>query len=557
MSFNPPHGTPAYQLFLAEAQELYQQVEVGLAQLSGEPSLRTIQKVIREIQNIQQGAQSLELRDLVCLGAAIDLILHPDIEGTIQNSRQDSRQDSWETPELLQHFCEGLQLSLMAHHLSLNLLADTERQNLVLNSLLPKALESFEVTLTAALSPETRYQLLLQQTQCFQYWYHAHNIPELEPIATTTLKALQDAPQSDQAIASVALAGFQVAHRSALQHYSILIPPEKNPENFRSDGTEKDLHHAAFNPAEHSLTILNITQYLVGLAHCTVFCIATDSIAEIVLPQPDQQIYEAGTPQFLWNNYRLPLIQFTDLWKHCQPSHSATNQQTSGLILVLKHQSTPLALVLEFDRLIVDTHLELAQEENHTSSPAYRYGWTIMDGNWLEVVDVNTLLQEQFSRDHSWTIPTEETLQSASYLATLETSDLLWATADNLEPQTILIVDDSKTVREILSATLHEAGYDVLQAQNGQEAIAHLQQQTIIHLTICDIEMSNLNGFEFLRHRLQDERWFNIPVLILSSHTSPEYQQLAQKLGAADYCTIPYDPAILLDKIDRLLQNVG
>ena len=94
-----------------------------------------------------------------------------------------------------------------------------------------------------------------------------------------------------------------------------------------------------------------------------------------------------------------------------------------------------------------------------------------------------------------------------------------------------------------------------MQARDGQEAIAHLQQQTQIHLTICDLEMSNLNGFEFLRHRLQDERWVKIPVLILSSHTSNEYRQLAQKLGAADYLTIPYEPSVLLKTIQNLLRH--
>jgi two-component system, chemotaxis family, sensor histidine kinase and response regulator PixL len=121
--------------------------------------------------------------------------------------------------------------------------------------------------------------------------------------------------------------------------------------------------------------------------------------------------------------------------------------------------------------------------------------------------------------------------------------------------KTILVVDDSKTVREILSATLQEAGYRVVQAKDGREAIAHLQHQPEIHLTISDLEMSNLNGFEFLRQRLQDERWSQIPVLILSSHTSNEYRQLAQKLGAVDYLTIPYDDSILLETIKNAIER--
>jgi two-component system, chemotaxis family, sensor histidine kinase and response regulator PixL len=122
--------------------------------------------------------------------------------------------------------------------------------------------------------------------------------------------------------------------------------------------------------------------------------------------------------------------------------------------------------------------------------------------------------------------------------------------------KTILIVDDSRTVREILTLTLEGAGYSVLQAQDGQQAILHLKKQATIHLIICDLEMSNFNGFEFLRHRLQDPYWLKIPVVILSSHTDDEYRQLSQKLGAVSYFTIPYDPAALLQSIETLLNPV-
>jgi DNA-binding response OmpR family regulator len=67
--------------------------------------------------------------------------------------------------------------------------------------------------------------------------------------------------------------------------------------------------------------------------------------------------------------------------------------------------------------------------------------------------------------------------------------------------------------------------------------------------------MSNLNGFEFLRYRIQEKQWQHIPVLMLSSHTSDEYRQLAQKLGAAGYLTIPYDPKILLATVQDLLKT--
>jgi CheY-like chemotaxis protein len=547
MAFNPSIDRQACELFLAEALEVYQQVEEGLL-LAHIPNALNLKKLILWVQSIRQGAQQVELVDIQLLTAGLETVLKT-CEANIESGELLAQ-------DLLQHLCNALQLSLIAHRSVIHTTTASEHQDFVLHSLVPKALDILEAVFAQPLPEDIRQELLLQQIQCIQWWNNSLNLSEMETIAKATLNALQTFPESIEAIASISLAGFQVAHEAALQrsiYQSASI--QSSPQPLVTKTISPPLQPAS-HPSQQHVNTLNPKDFLVGLANQKIFCVATDSIFEIVVPQADRILQEDDRDRLLWGDRQLPLFRFSDLWQSDAPTDEPSFNPTSALILVLNHELYPVALSLQVDRLIVDMAIELHQlEDTLPSAHQYcRYGWTSLDNNWLEVVDVNCLLRQHLSTDVPSELRTISEAQLSEWPAT-QNSDFLWTTADESSPKTILIVDDSRTIREILSTTLQNAGYTVLQAQDGQEAIAHLQVQPKIDLTICDIEMSNLNGFEFLRQRLQDERWANIPVLILSSHTSQEYRQLAQKLGAAEYFTIPYDAAELLDAIAALLQD--
>jgi CheY-like chemotaxis protein len=116
-------------------------------------------------------------------------------------------------------------------------------------------------------------------------------------------------------------------------------------------------------------------------------------------------------------------------------------------------------------------------------------------------------------------------------------------------------VDDSITVRQTLALTLQKAGYRVLQAKDGREAIEQLRQQTDIQLVICDIEMPRMNGFEFLKQRQQDPALAEIPTVILTSRSAPKHRLIAAELGATDYITKPFLEHKLLATVTDLLEN--
>jgi chemosensory pili system protein ChpA (sensor histidine kinase/response regulator) len=118
---------------------------------------------------------------------------------------------------------------------------------------------------------------------------------------------------------------------------------------------------------------------------------------------------------------------------------------------------------------------------------------------------------------------------------------------------TVLIVDDSITVRELLSLSFIKAGYRVEQARDGQEAWEKLRSGLPCDIVFCDIEMPRLNGLELLDNLQKDPRLAGIPVALLTSRGAERHRSLAAKLGASGYFTKPYTEKDLLDAAARMV----
>ncbi|NJL91045.1 MAG: response regulator, partial [Coleofasciculaceae cyanobacterium SM2_1_6] len=120
---------------------------------------------------------------------------------------------------------------------------------------------------------------------------------------------------------------------------------------------------------------------------------------------------------------------------------------------------------------------------------------------------------------------------------------------------TILIVDDSITERQKLSLVLQKGGFQVQQAKDGVDALDQLQKNLAIPLIICDLEMPRMTGFEFLSVTRQQPHLAKIPVIMLTSRGSAQYQQIARSLGAIAYFTKPYLDYQLLAKVKEILAS--
>ncbi len=121
--------------------------------------------------------------------------------------------------------------------------------------------------------------------------------------------------------------------------------------------------------------------------------------------------------------------------------------------------------------------------------------------------------------------------------------------------KTILVIDDSSALRRTLALSLERKGYRVLQGRDGLEGLELLCNNLQTNLVICDVEMPNMNGFEFLTARREESQLADIPVVMLSSRSSEKHQSLASSLGAKHYFTKPYVEDKFLSEIDKLIQH--
>jgi two-component system, chemotaxis family, chemotaxis protein CheY len=122
----------------------------------------------------------------------------------------------------------------------------------------------------------------------------------------------------------------------------------------------------------------------------------------------------------------------------------------------------------------------------------------------------------------------------------------------NMTKKTVLVVDDSSTVRQQVSLTLAEAGYDVTEAVDGVEALAAVRAQPPA-LVLCDVNMPRMTGLEFLETLKGDEPGPPLPVVMLTSGGMPELISRAKRAGARGWIVKPFRPNLLVAAVKRLV----
>lgn len=112
----------------------------------------------------------------------------------------------------------------------------------------------------------------------------------------------------------------------------------------------------------------------------------------------------------------------------------------------------------------------------------------------------------------------------------------------------ILVIDDSLLVRKQVGAALSAAGYTVIDASDGAEALDRLAAHRDVSLIVCDVNMPRMNGIEFLE-RVQSPA----PVVMLTTEGQPEVVQRAKELGAKAWILKPFKPDHLLAAAKKLV----
>ena len=117
--------------------------------------------------------------------------------------------------------------------------------------------------------------------------------------------------------------------------------------------------------------------------------------------------------------------------------------------------------------------------------------------------------------------------------------------------RTILTVDDSQTMRDMLLYALEAEGFRVIQAADGVEGLEALRAEPA-DVIITDINMPNLDGFGFIERVRQDERHRATPILVLTTESEQERKERARKAGASGWIVKPFNTAKLVEAIRRV-----
>ncbi len=320
-----------------------------------------------------------------------------------------------------------------------------------------------------------------------------------------------------------------------------------------------------------------------------VYGLILDSIEKILIPS-EQQIKEIeGKKVLYWNiDNDETMVSLRQLSKLINYNGSFINNETpyntsnihdpsvaKNPVLLLQRNQGKVAL--EVDQIIGEQELVIRPLGNAIAPPKYIYGCSsLANGNLILVIDALLLVKsseiQQTTLDiralpvaspsnkkalpiSGHTFSSTPLLAASTSTTTIETQFSYSQEPDYKSPKVVLVVDDAISLRQTLSLTLQKSGYQVIQAQNGVEALEKLQLHPEIKVVVSDLEMPRMNGFELLSNFRQYTNLAKIPVVILTSRSAEKHRQLAQELGAKAYLTKPFLEHEFISKIKELMNS--
>ncbi|HIK30173.1 MAG TPA: response regulator [Oscillatoriales cyanobacterium M59_W2019_021] len=292
---------------------------------------------------------------------------------------------------------------------------------------------------------------------------------------------------------------------------------------------------------------LSISKALCCACDRATIAFPMDGVADVLNTFSPQHLItdEKGQQYLPWRDQNVPFQRLSELYKYNRTQRGyggpATDDETISVV-VLRSAGTYLAV--QVDRAISEQEIVIKQLSGPIPKPIGIAGATVMgDGRIVPIADVLELIELSLGRVRRET----STLWDSGAAET--------PVMPEKQEQTVLIIDDSITVRELLSMTFKKAGYRVEQARDGQEAWDKLRAGVPCDLVFCDMEMPRMNGMELLSRMHKDSHLSQLPIAMLTSRTAERHKKMAIDLGARGYFTKPYLEEVLLDAAQRLLRG--
>jgi two-component system chemotaxis response regulator CheY len=122
--------------------------------------------------------------------------------------------------------------------------------------------------------------------------------------------------------------------------------------------------------------------------------------------------------------------------------------------------------------------------------------------------------------------------------------------------KTFLIVDDSASMRQLVAFTIKDAGYDVLLAENGKDALEKMSR-TKVDMVITDLNMPEMDGITFIRELRGKADYKFIPVVMLTTESQEAKKQEGRAAGASGWIVKPFSPSQLMEVVKKFMKERG
>jgi two-component system chemotaxis response regulator CheY len=119
--------------------------------------------------------------------------------------------------------------------------------------------------------------------------------------------------------------------------------------------------------------------------------------------------------------------------------------------------------------------------------------------------------------------------------------------------KTIMIVDDSASMRGLISMTLKNNGYEVIEASDGKEAVKRLSSAGKVDLIITDLNMPNMDGIQFIKTVKGDSKYRFIPVVMLTTESQDTKKEEGRLAGAKAWIVKPFKPEVLVGVVKKII----
>ncbi|MDK1023779.1 MAG: Hpt domain-containing protein [Gammaproteobacteria bacterium] len=279
---------------------------------------------------------------------------------------------------------------------------------------------------------------------------------------------------------------------------------------------------------------VSITRALMVNVGDEVYAIPLNSIEGIVRVSPYEleAYYQPDAPKFEYARQAYKLVY---MGRVLEKSGDPDLEGQIALLPVLLARSGDIAVAFQVDRVIGSREVVVKSIGPQFNEVTGISGASILgDGSVVVILDLMALLR-------------------ASYESGIEAEYVPEEPVEVIERvRTVMVVDDSVTVRKVTSRLIERHGWDVILAKDGIDAMDQLQE-ILPDIMLLDIEMPRMDGFEVLRTVRHDDRIKDLPIVMITSRTGEKHKKQAMELGVDRYLGKPFQESNLISTIEEVL----